>query len=60
MNKSALKSKTLWVSIIVAIAPLFPSVRAILVANPESAGLIVAGVFSVLRVLTGKPLVLEK
>ena len=52
MNKSFLKSKTLWVSLIVGIAPLFPAVQTYIKANPEIAGTIVATVFGVLRVLT--------
>lgn len=41
---------------IVAIAPFFPPAQAMIIANPEIAGIIVGGVFSLLRVLNGKTL----
>lgn len=49
------QSKTLWVSLIVAVAPLFPPVQAVLATNPELAGIAVGAVFSVLRLFTKKP-----
>lgn len=58
MDKSVLKSKTLWVSLIVALAPIFPSVQNMIKSSPESAGAIVGIVFAVLRAITHKPLVL--
>ena len=49
-------SKTLWVGVIVAIAPFFPPAQAMMIANPEIAGIVVGGVFSILRMLNGKTL----
>ena len=60
MNKSYAKSKTLWVSLILLIAPFFPEVQHIMKDNPEAAGAVVAGVFSFLRLITKKPLVYEE
>lgn len=60
INKAAFKSKTLWVSLIIALAPLFPAVREILVANPEAASMVVGGVVAFLRVITKQPIVLTE
>lgn len=51
-------SKTLWAGLIVAIAPFFPPVQAIVVANPEIASIAVGAIFSALRLVTKKPVVL--
>ena len=56
INKSYFKSKTLWVSLIMAIAPIFPQVQEIIVSKPEVVGMVVGGVFSLLRVATTQPL----
>ena len=48
-SKNPLQSKTLWVSLIVAIAAFIPPVQAIVVANPEIVGIVVGAVFSLLR-----------
>lgn len=55
MDKSVLKSKTLWVSLIVAIAPLFPVVQDIVSKNPEAVAGIVGAVFAILRITTTQP-----
>ena len=52
MDKSVLKSKTFWMSLIVALAPLIPPVQAYVQANTEMVGLMVGGIFAVLRVIT--------
>jgi hypothetical protein len=52
MDKSLLKSKTFYVSLIVAIAPLFPAVSGFIAANPEAFSAILGGVFTVLRLIT--------
>jgi hypothetical protein len=49
-------SKTLWCSLIVAVAPLFPPLQAVIVANPEITSLAVGGLFAILRLFTKKPL----
>ncbi len=50
--KSPLKSKTIWVSVIVAVAAFFPSVQVAISANPEIVGMVVGGIFAVLRLIT--------
>lgn len=60
MDKSALKSKTLYVSIIVALAPLFPPVRELIAANPEAVSAFVGFVFGILRMVTNKAIVLKR
>lgn len=52
MNKTYLKSKTLWVSLIVSIAPLFPEVQEILKDDPEIVGVSIGVIFTILRLLT--------
>ncbi len=58
MDKSYLKSKTLWVSLIVALVPLFPSLAAQIKAHPDYAYQAVAVIFGVLRVVTKGKIVL--
>lgn len=53
-------SKTLWTSIVVAAAPLFPPVAQIVVTNPTLCSFVVGAVFSVLRVVTKTPLKVSK
>lgn len=55
-GQSFLMSKTQWAALLVAIAPSIPPLKAALIANPELAGVIVGGVFSVLRWLNGRKL----
>lgn len=52
MDKSILKSKTFYVSLVVALAPLFPAVQALVAANPEMVGAVLGGVFTVLRLVS--------
>lgn len=59
MDKSVLKSKTLWVSLIVALAPLFPQVRDLVAKNPEAVASVVGAIFAVLRISTSQPLTLS-
>lgn len=59
VNKSYFKSKTLWVSLIVAVAPFFPEAQELIAAKPEMVGAVVGAVFGFLRIITGKPLGLE-
>lgn len=49
-------SKTLWAGVIVAVAPFFPPVQAVLIANPETASILVGALFSLLRLISGKTL----
>ena len=57
INKSYLKSKTLWVALAMAIAPIFPEVQDLIVNNPEIIGAIVGSIFAALRVFSKKELV---
>ena len=59
-NKSYLKSKTLYVSLIVALLPLFPEVQDQIKDNPEYIGIIVGTIFSFLRVITKGKIVLKE
>lgn len=52
--KKPWKSRTLWTALFVAIAPFFPPVQAVLIANPEIAGVLVGAVFAGWRVVTEK------
>ncbi len=51
-SKNPLQSKTLWVSLIVAVAAFFPGVQALVASNPEIIGVVVGGIFAVLRLVT--------
>lgn len=59
-NKSYLKSKTLYVSLIVALLPLFPEVQDQIKDNPEYIGIIVGTIFSFLRIVTKGKIVLKE
>lgn len=52
MEKSILLSKTFWVSVVMAVAPLFPAVSAFISASPEMFAMIMGGVFSALRLIS--------
>jgi hypothetical protein len=51
-EKNLLKSKTIWISVLVTASAFFPPVQAILATSPELAGIVVGGVFGVLRAIT--------
>jgi xanthine/uracil permease len=51
-SKVLWKSKTLWASLVVAVAAFFPSVQALVASNPEIVGTGLALVFGVLRLVT--------
>lgn len=50
MKKELLKSKTIWVSIFVALSGFFPPLQALIVANPEIASSAIGALFGILRV----------
>jgi len=52
MEKSILKSKTFWVSLMVALAPLVPGLREWITTNPESFSGVVGAMFAGLRLIT--------
>ena len=59
-NKKVLwKSKTLWVSFAVAVAGFFPSVQAVVVANPEIVATSLGVVFGLLRFVTKGKIAIE-
>lgn len=51
-TKPAWTSKTVWISLIVALAAFFPPVAAWIAGNPEAFGSIVGSVFLALRLIT--------
>lgn len=51
-KKKPVHSKTLWLSLVVAIVPFFPSVQEIVAANPEIVGMALGGLFFFLRIIT--------
>jgi hypothetical protein len=53
-NKRPWASKTLWTSLIVAAAPLYPPIGQFVAENPDAAGAIVAIIFATLRVLSSQ------
>ena len=55
-NKKPWESKTLWISLIMALAPLCPPVQAVIVANPELVAIAVSAVFAGLRLMSSKPI----
>lgn len=59
-DKSYIKSKTLWVALIMALSGFFPDVQDLVKENPEYAGIFVAGVFSFLRVLSKGKIVMKE
>jgi len=58
MDKSILKSKTFWVNLIAAIAPLIPSVKEFIVGNPEAVMMSLGTIGMVLRLVTKGKVVL--
>jgi hypothetical protein len=54
--KSPWFSKTLWCSVIIAVAPFIPPVQAVIVAHPEIVSVAVGGLFALLRVVTKQPI----
>lgn len=50
--KKPWESKTLWVSAIVALAPLYPPIGALVAANPEWISMAVGAIFAGLRMIT--------
>lgn len=50
--KPVWQSKTLWISLILAIAAFSPSVQTLIQAHTEGFGLITGGVFGFLRMIT--------
>ena len=60
-NKSVFRSKTLLASLLTICIPIiFPSVKELIIENPLIISSVVGAVFGILRLITGKKLVLKK
>lgn len=59
-NKQFWASKTMWMSLIVAVAPICPPLNAIISAHPELVSLVVGGIFAGLRMMTTKKISIPK
>lgn len=55
-GKSVWKSKTIWVSILIAVAPLYPPLGAFVSESPAIASFVVSTIFGVLRLVTKAPI----
>ena len=55
MDKHVLLSKTFWVGLVTALAPLFPPIQTWIMTNPQAFAAIAGTVFIVLRKFTTKP-----
>lgn len=53
------QSKQIWVGVIVAIAPLIPGVDEFVKGNLEMVGIILGGVFGILRLISSGKIVIE-
>jgi len=58
-TKSPLKSKTLWMALLVAVAAFIPGVGPWIAGNNEMFGIVVGGLFAALRAVTKGKLVIE-
>lgn len=59
MEKKPIKSKTIWMGVITAVAAFFPPVHEFIVGNPEAFAAIVGALFIGLRVITKDKIVVE-
>jgi len=58
-EKKSWESKTIWVSIAVAILPLFPSISQIVSGNPELVSILLGGLFAALRFISKDKIVIK-
>jgi len=58
MQKSILNSKTFWVSLLVALAPLVPGLREWITESPEVFSGVIGAIFAGLRMITHGKVVL--
>lgn len=58
VDKSILLSKTFWIGVITALAPLFPPVQTWIIENPQAFAAIIGVIFIILRKVTHKPVTL--
>ena len=59
MNKAVLKSKTFYLGLITALAPLFPGASEVISSNPEIVAQVLGGVIIVLRFFTKDKVVIK-
>lgn len=59
-DKSYIRSKTLWVALIVALSGFFPEVQELVKENPEYVGMAIGGVFGFLRFITRGKVVMKE
>lgn len=59
-DKSYVKSKTLWVALIVALSGFFPEVQELVKDDPEYVGIFIGGVFTFLRVISKGKIVMKE
>ena len=59
-DKSYIKSKTLWVALIVALSGFFPDVQDLVKENPEYVGIFIGGVFTFLRVISKGKIIMKE
>ena len=59
VEKKPWQSKTIWMGIIVAIAPLIPVVNDFVKGSPEMVGVILGAVFSLLRLISKDKIVID-
>lgn len=52
IGKRPWTSKTVWVNLVMAAAAFIPGVGQLISQNPEAAGMIVAGINTILRLIT--------
>lgn len=60
VDKSYLKSKTLWAALLMAVLPIFPQIQEIMKDNPELVGMFITAVFGGLRVISKGKIVLSE
>jgi hypothetical protein len=58
MNKKALQSKTFYLGLVTALAPLFPAVGDFVATNTEVVGAVLGGLIIVIRRFTEKKVTL--
>jgi hypothetical protein len=58
--KHALKSRTVWAGIIMAVVPLIPPLQALVIANPELTGVLAGLVVAGLRLVTDSKVTLKR
>lgn len=58
-DKKPWQSKTLWISVVVALLPLVPSVSQLVATNPELVSMCLGALFGVLRLVSKDKIVIS-